>query len=372
VSGPGPTPEQALLLRAAVRGDAHAFAAWRARVRFDDLDGPSYTLVPLLHRRAAALGVDAALARRIANIYKRTWFKNQLLLHRAAAALRALDAVGVPAVVLKGAALALRTYRDAGARHMEDVDLLVRPGQMRAAALALRAAGLSPGAAGGPPLELDERVRALHCSFAFHDADGHEVDLHWNVSAEARWPGADDAFWAHAEPLIVGGAPALALAPTEQLYHVCMHGLASNTPHLRWLADAAVLLESGAVVDWPRLIAHARARRAVLPLATTLARLVATLDAPVPASVLDELRAEPVAWIDQLEHAAEAAARPYSAAAVALRLWCWNRRGAADPRRAWLGFPAFLKRYYRVGGVTELAALGVRRAWARVRDFGLV
>jgi hypothetical protein len=360
-----PTPAQVLLLRSALDdGDAAraAWDAWQGAHRLDDTRDESYWLLPLVFRNLRRLGVE--LDGRFAGLYKRSWFKNRRMLHRAARVIEAFTAAGIPTLVLKGAALSVLHYRDLGARVMEDVDLLVPPAQLGAAVAALAGLGFSPGPLNGPPLQLDDAWVALHHSFPFHDAEGREIDLHWYLSGDARQPGVDDPFWQAAVPVTIEGAPSHALAPTDLLFHVCAHGYTSNTPHLRWLADAATILRDHAI-DWERVVAHARARRLVLALAAALFELRAALGAPVPEAVTAALGDEPVSLIDRLEFAHDESALPYTTAKVALRLWCWHRRGVGSGVAAARSFPTFLRRYFGVDGTRALARVALARGWQR-------
>jgi hypothetical protein len=67
--------------------------------------------------------------------------RNALLLSEAASAQEALEAAGIPSVVLKGPGLLVAHYPDIGARHMGDVDLLVRKASARRADQIIRERG---------------------------------------------------------------------------------------------------------------------------------------------------------------------------------------------------------------------------------------
>jgi Uncharacterised nucleotidyltransferase len=370
-----PSDTQLLLLRVATARDAAvARAAWArcGSVDLDVIDGESFRLLPLCYKNLRRLGVSDALDARLPGLYKQTWVKNHLVLGRATAAVGALARMGIPTLILKGGAMVLLHYRDAGVRVMEDIDLLVPTEAVLTAADALATVGFHPGPAVGTAPPFDEDHRALHHSYPFSDRAGNGLDLHWYLSAEARRPGVDQVFWLDAVPVTLdGGVQARALAPTDQLYHVCAHAANSNTPHVRWMADAVTVMRAHAI-DWKRLAGHARSRRMVPALRDALGVLAIRLDAPVPRDVLEELRVMRTALVDRVEHAHNVSARPYTLAAVALRLWCWHRRGAADEQQAWSSFPRFLERYYGVEDGRALAALALRRAASRLRREGLL
>jgi hypothetical protein len=364
-----PSDEQLLLLRAAtLEGDVarEAAAAWQARTRPETLDLESARLLPLLYDNLRRLGAKGPALDRYASVYRRTWVKNRLLFARTAEVVQAFERAGIATLVLKGAALALLHYRTPAARAMEDVDLLVPAARAQEALARLAALGFAAGASER------EVAPALRHSLNFVHGNGGKLDLHWYVSAEARHPGDDEELWRAAVPLLLEGTPTRALDATHQLFHVLAHAYASAARHLRWIADARVLL-TGASIDWTRFMALARTRRLVLPVAAALAWLRENLHAPVPASVLAALAGSRIAVVDRLEHASHTAQRPYTAAKILLRMWCDHRRSSALAGPALVGaFPDYLKVYYGVGTRRRLVSTGLRRALGRVRRSGIL
>jgi hypothetical protein len=76
-----PSPEQALLVRAATaEGDRAlaAWAAWRDRVDSTKLDNVAQRMLPLLYRNLQHAGVDAAQLAPFTPVYKHTWAVNQV------------------------------------------------------------------------------------------------------------------------------------------------------------------------------------------------------------------------------------------------------------------------------------------------------
>jgi hypothetical protein len=110
-----PNPAQRLLLEAALLPGERALAAyrrWRAVVDLDDIDPGSYRLLPLLaHNLAGA--ADAGLGR-ARGVLRHTWSRNLTLLASAAGIVTALEDAGIPVMILKGGALAVRCYASLG------------------------------------------------------------------------------------------------------------------------------------------------------------------------------------------------------------------------------------------------------------------
>lgn len=286
------TFQQELLLRAALSEGTDALSAWQQWKRssdLDEIDGGSVRLLPLLYHNLNLHGVEDALMERLKQEYLHTWYHNELLFHEIAALLRALQAAGIETIMLKGVALALRFYRDAGLRPMSDVDILVRPQDAKPAIRILHEAGWKT------VYKSPEVLIPYQHSVEFSDGQGHSLDLHWKVLWDGRQEISDDDFWESAIPIEINRVPTSILNPTDQLLHVCVHGAAWNDlPPLRWVADAAIITRiAEAEINWDRLIEQMNKRRLMLPMRDTLGYLQNLLDVPVPTDVLKAIRKIP-------------------------------------------------------------------------------
>jgi hypothetical protein len=260
-----PSAAQRLLLMAALKDGAAAVDAWRAWVRaiaFDEMDGASQRLIPLLARNLARLGVDHPDAGRMRGIHRYWWSRNQILLRKLGEIVAALRAAGIDPMVLKGVPLALRYYDDIGLRPMSDVDLLV-PTATADRALAVMEAG---GWRVNDPVWVFRRDRRVdvhaHPGVGLVAPDHTECDLHWHVLHDCCWDDADASFWQHATTVAWQGQSYRVPASTDLLLHVIVHGASFNLmPPIRWIADAAhVMRRAPAEIDWDRLVAHASRR----------------------------------------------------------------------------------------------------------------
>jgi hypothetical protein len=237
---------------------------------------------------------------------------------QAASLIDRLHAEGIPTLLLKGAALADLHYAGAGARPMEDVDVLVPAADAHRAIDVLIAAGW----AAELPSPHD-RV-AVHHSQPFRSPDGGAVDLHWHVMYE---PGDDDECWRCAVPAKIAGVATLALCPADQLLHVCVHGIPwTSPPSVRWVADAALIVRGDQPVDWDRLVVQARARCVTLPLRAALGPLSSDFGLAVPAAILDQLAATPTSAAERSVHRMDSALPPSSPTRAAVRWWARYRR----------------------------------------------
>jgi hypothetical protein len=367
-----PSEAERLLLRACVcdgREALDAWATWRDSVVLDDAGGESLQLLPLLYRNLGRLGVPAEETRRYASSYRHHWAANRLAFRAAGRVIERFEAAGIPTLLSKGAALTLSYYRDVGVRSMGDVDVLIPPDRLHEAfaIVAERGYRLAPETRVS---ELTPAWLSLHNGANFRDDHGRAIDVHWYACADACTPGADAAFWQAALPVTFEGVSTRALAPSDLLYAVLVHGFSSHARHLRWAADSVTIMAQ-AEVDWARVVRHAVTRRMVPAIAWALAWVKSELGAPVPDSALAMLAEADVSLIDRLEHHHRRSARPDSFGKVLLRLWCWHRR-TSEARGAVLvaGFPRFLARYYGAEP-WRVPGLVLRRGVARLVREGL-
>lgn len=361
--GNRPTPEQLLVLHAALdeRDAAHAaWERWRERVEFDDVDHGSTRLLPLVYRNLGPDDLDPEVAGRLKGLYRRAWSHNQLIFRRAAEAIAVLEPAGIRTLVTKGASLALLSYGDVGVRPMDDVDVLVPIERTADAIEALRAAGWSPDH--DDPASWTE----VHHSLGFAGPSGGNVDLHWF----ALWQPADDGeLWGASLPLELADAATRAPCAADQLLLACVHGTPwSPLPPFRWIADAVTVVRAaGEDLDWERLAAEAERRRLTVAAAAALAYLAEEFSVAVPAATLERLRASPASRHERA--AFRAACRPDSPLRTGRMAWDRYRRlrdldtGAPKP----VGFPQFARRFWGLGSVWELPGHAVR-AFSRRRE----
>lgn len=291
-----PTPLQEEILRAAVEPPADAAAAWqrvRGQIDLDDLwDAEVHRLLPLVHGNLRAAGVDDPDLPRLKGLHRRTWYENQVALHRVRPAIELLQGAGIRVLFLKGAPLALLHYGDLGLRPMADVDVLVPWDDAHRALDLLEAAGWAD--VGGH--DRATLFRRYHGSGLVHP-DGGQLDLHWHLGTPLLLPdderASSDDFWAHAVPFAAAtqGIDALTLAPTDMLLHVIAHGLwAGSASTVRWVADARVVIADGEAIDWDRLVDQATRRRMAPLVADALRYLVTEVGAPVPPGAVAALQ----------------------------------------------------------------------------------
>ncbi len=253
------------------------WAKWRAEVDLSEADPATFHLLPLASRRFADLAGDDA--DRLSGVYRYSWYRNRMLVRSATRVLRALDDAGVPHLVLKGAALGVTTYHDAGTRPITDVDVLVHADDKQ------RAVDLLLSADWVPDSPVPAEMLRVHHTFNVSSGPLASVDLHWGILYLDRNPEADRRAWQRSVVIELDGVATSALSPTDQLLQALVH---AEPEDLRWIVDTALLVESGAV-DWPVFCTEAEARRVVGWVLHALTTAVEMGGFDVPAEVFRRL-----------------------------------------------------------------------------------
>jgi hypothetical protein len=318
---PWPTALQLELLRVALWPPAAAMRHWeRLRPGFalDDVwDHATYRLLPLVHRRLVALGVDDPVLPRLKGLHRREWYRNRVTVARVAPVLQRLEGAGIATLVVHAVTLATTYYDELGARPIDHATILVPPSD------APRALQLLDADARAPMRSGQGRLVAT--------SGGDAIELRWQLGAPFVLPGrelrSDDRFWSRAEPTEVGGVATRRLCAGDELLHVVVDGIVTPAGGgAQWCADAAFVLRSGAV-DWDELVAETRIRRLAPVVDASLGYLADALDLAVPAGVRARLAALPTTRLDR-----RALDRSLAAGPPGLRglvdlgpAWAWRR-----------------------------------------------
>lgn len=238
----------------------------------DDLDAIvdlslAHGVGTILLKRLAEKGqldiMPAASRQKLTASKLRTAIENTQLYVELAAVLNSLNAANVPVVVLKGTHLAELVYANISLRPMDDIDLLVKEGDLNIVTQTLASLGYQ---------QLDSDAQRMksndpHHLTPFRKHGCKPIEVHWKVpSLDAVW--VEEA-WGRTERVKIAGVPAMILSPEDLLLHLSVH---ASVHHrfgigLRPLCDIQAVLERHRdAMDWAALSAAAqrcRVRNAV-------------------------------------------------------------------------------------------------------------
>jgi hypothetical protein len=313
---------QACLLdgEAGERAWAHFLAARGDIPRALREDYAARELLPLLHhtrtRAGSDLGAAAPVLRASVVTEHLRWTEYRRICRSV---LQALSAARVPFIVGPGAALGESVYPDPTLRHAHTIPLIVRAADRTRAAEAIAASNdFCP--ANGPP---DERAPLV-----VRHVSGLPVSLQRGPDWLPVFPVPTDRLWTRCEPAVIAGVPVRVLDPALTLAAIYGEQASRGQRRLQWAADAWHVIHTRRDVDWQAFVDVARTAHLALPLLVQCSALASGLAAPVPAGVVDDLRA--AARERPTREAAVYAARRAAggARALARRMPSWRARSA--------------------------------------------
>lgn len=250
-------------------------------------------VVALLHAsvRDSSIVVPTTMRDALAVDARRKAAQSLYLQAQCRAVLARLDALGIPALVLKGAALAHWAYAEPYLRESGDIDLLL-PSRVE---VERAVAAIAPlGYVLSDEIHPGDLARFESTCVYSGGKGGLEIDLHWQLSNTPvfafrfGW----NELWKQSMALPALSRDARGLSPALSLIHACTHRckhLAGGEDRLKWLVDMVTLARCFAAEDWHALqelsTQHGLAGVCLVNLCDAEARLGAF----VPAEVLRAL-----------------------------------------------------------------------------------
>lgn len=288
-----------------------------------------------------ALPEDAAAALRSAlHVVRRVTVTQDLERERVVARLRR---AGIPALLLKGAALRVTAYADPCERSAGDIDLLVDAAHLSGALVAMVEAGYAP-----PDEAEADTYRRYHFHHRLTHPMGHVVELHWALT-EPDAPVRLDAAEFMAEAVRVErrqAPPVLVPRPEHTLLHLAAQNADDPARAFARAVDVDRLVATSPSLDWDRVVTGARTGGLATATWSTL-RLAASLHGTAaPNEALWRLAPPAVvrahlALLDPVSRATGALETRDSDARL-LQLWTLAGDHGLAAATSWLGVQGFL------------------------------
>ena len=261
-----PDPEIKLLLRC-LKDDAQEIRSrhlaalgpeeWQALIT----TAKRHRVTPILYHTLNRAGLTVSAPSDVAEELKRSYYanaqRNMLAYRQLENIVRDLNKLNIPVILLKGAHLAKYVYGNIALRVMADLDLLVRSEDIGPACGVLINHGYQA------PLD-GLGISEMHAP-PFRNENQDKIELHFNIADAELCKRFDvEDFWQRAQPMAVGDATALALAPEDNMLHICIHSAIGHCfdNAMRALLDIRQIVEHyGTALNWQRLIHTARQLR---------------------------------------------------------------------------------------------------------------
>jgi Uncharacterised nucleotidyltransferase len=286
-----PTGEETRLLQACLWSGEPGVLAWRKwsheiadpaaflRQEKDGIKG----LLPLLFDSLQAndASVEGEFRTYLRTAYLRDELRSRSFGRICRGVIDALADARVPAVLLKGAALAETCYKSPGLQHAHYLEILIRDDDLSRAVEALRPHAFTCASIAGWEREGVELV---------HES-GLPLVLHRRLFRLPFYSVNMEEIWARSRNEMLYGGPTRVLCSSDNLFHICgsVFDLEQHES-LRWVCDAWFLIQRSPNLDWNLLLEYVRESRMALPLFVTAGYLVESLDAPIPTSFLTRLQ----------------------------------------------------------------------------------
>jgi hypothetical protein len=286
-----PTPLQTLLFRACLHSGEAGVRAWEARSErvgdplrtLRDAGRETSRLLPLL-LSALRNGIEASapLLTYLRAAYLSERLRSQTYRRICGSALAAIAEVGVPTIVLRGAALAETAYSDPALRHCHDIKLFVPMEDVARAARALAARGFGPS----------RRTRGAGIDSTLLHRSGLPLRLHGRLFRLPQYDVPFEDVWTRSRTESIAEVPVRVPAPADHLLHIFGHAsYSSSRSSLRWVCDAWSLVADARALEPELLLVGAVEYRLALPATVGLGYLARELEAPVRPELLRDLHA---------------------------------------------------------------------------------
>ena len=251
-----------------------------------------HEIAPLISRNFAANGLNIQVPKpyldQFDKIYHQTLYKNVILSEELSRVLSAFNQRGIPAISLKGTALAEMLYENPALRTTSDMDILVKPDDLlRSHALLIE-------------LGYQQTISESQQPHPFHGAPYYRqaalpvfIELHWDLEDEKLIPTRRQEIWSRVRTLSLQGIRTLVLSPEDTLMFAIVQ-LCKSFDQLKVLSDIAELVKKHKEsLDWRYILESARAWGIGTGVYYSLKRAKDLLEAPVPSFVFRELKPEP-------------------------------------------------------------------------------
>jgi hypothetical protein len=246
-----------------------------------------HMVIPLLHRHLSTICPDAVPPATLEYLRNSAENDAREALHGAAELSKILEhfrAEQIPAVVLKGLALAQTVYGDPTLRHFIGHEILIHRGDALRARAILKSQGFRPRV-DLPEAHAAAFLRHQH-EYVFGRVDSLNIHLCWQVAPRFFPPLLDtEALWTRVRTFRLAEQSAFTLSPEDLLLTLCVYSTKMHWRRLRRICDVAELIRAHPDLDWDAILtrAHAHGVTRMLFVGLNLAREL--LECEIPEAV---------------------------------------------------------------------------------------
>ena len=225
---------------------------------------------------------------KLKKLYYEKGARNRFLYDELSRVLKAFKDAGINAIVLKGAFLAEVIYQNISLRPMNDVDLLIKTGDLQKVKKELVQLMYH-----SPDYPDPTKWHAIHYT---NQDKNIRIDIHWNIQRLSSPFQIDiNKFWENAQTFKIAGVETLIFAPEDILQHLCLHLdkhlVKIGAICLKWYCDIAeVIRHYGEKINWKYLVQSSKNYRIEKPVYQHLYLTNKYFGAFVPTDALRALK----------------------------------------------------------------------------------
>lgn len=237
---------QELLLKTLVGKKSEALAyynSWISSVNLDEhVDSETYKLMPPLFKRLESLGIKDKNTSIYKGIYKKSFFKNCMLLYNLQLLGEKLQKREISFTTLKGIPLIVEYLDDIGIRSMNDIDMVVDKKDMAETIKVLNELGYKSDC----NYDICENLHVRH-SYSFRNNQNSEIDLYWIILPSHY----NDIKLNETKEILYKNISFNMLSCENFIIQTCIHA-ADWDPvfNIRWITDLSVILDRENNIDW--------------------------------------------------------------------------------------------------------------------------
>jgi hypothetical protein len=235
----------------------------------DILSGEQLRILPLLYRSTSIASMSSESITKIVGIYKHTFCRNNLMLHRLGQVQAAFNQAGFsPMIGLKGLPAIIYLEEGIGARPMADVDVLIPSIHQRPKeALSILT-----------DLGYKKKYSDFRC-IAMSSPENFELDLHWYIHDWALGQELVNVIAQKTRPQIFQSQIFLIPCVEHHLAHTIAHGVLTKTLtyDARWVFDVIGVLRQAKQINFDRFAEFANQVAAPQLVRNALSALLADL-----------------------------------------------------------------------------------------------
>ncbi len=257
--------EHQLLLQTAILSEKNCLKTWEKwleLVDIENLDSPSYYLLPLLYSNLVKYQVEPRLGgdgymTRFKGVYRRNWYNNQLMLKQLELVLETLVNQGINPLILGDIALS-SYYQDSQVKPIKTLDIFVDETNVFNAYNLLTKIGWQS------KVTLSNNFINRYPKIGFWNENNQFLHLHWRIFGQS----SVDSFPTISVKLDNISFKVNIFNTQEQLLYICSQ-IPLDYPHIlpQWLADATIILNSEhSNLNWSQLTEKAQNQNLLIPL----------------------------------------------------------------------------------------------------------